>query len=299
LISRYGLDNDQTAVAISWAFECYERGILTKNDTDGLDLAWGNDAAALALIRQIATREGFGGLLGEGTKKASQVIGIGSDYYSTALKGQDNLDAIRACKGWSLGEVVSLRGGRHLDGCPTTEFFPHIPSELGEKLFGVPTAFTPTTYEGKGKLVAWFSRFKAMIDSLGACYFTSRWLSPEFCGPEEYAQALSAVRGSEVSALELMEIGRRVHNVEKAFNTLHAGFTRKDEYPPLIYMKEPIKSGPYKGELLTQEGFDTMLDEYYEANGWDKASGWQLKETLEHLQLPEVVEKLRQASQLP
>ncbi|MFH0813882.1 MAG: aldehyde ferredoxin oxidoreductase C-terminal domain-containing protein, partial [Pseudomonadota bacterium] len=298
LISRYGLDNDQTAVAIAWAFECYEKGILTKADTDGLNLTWGNDAAVIALIRKIATRNGFGRLLGEGTRKASEVTGKGSDYYCTALKGQDNLDAIRSCKGWSLGELVSLRGGRHLDGCPTTEFFPGTPPELGEKLFGVPTAFTPTTYEGKGRLVSWFSRFKAAIDSLGVCYFTSWWLTPEFCGPEDYADALSAATGREISGDELMRIGQRIHNVEKAFNTLHAGFTRKDDVPPLIYMKEPIKHGPYKGELITQEGLDTMLDEYYETNGWDKKTSWQIKETLETLGLPEVMERLREASKL-
>jgi len=299
LISRYGLDNDQVAVAISWAFECYDKGLLTKGDTDGLDLTWGNDAAAIALIRKIATRDGFGRLLGEGSKKAAEAIGKGSEYYSINLKGQDNLDGIRACKGWSLGETVSLRGGRHLDGSPTTEFSPQVPPEVGEQLYGVPTAFEPTTYDGKGKLVSWYTRFKAAVDALGVCYFTSWWLSPEFCGPDDYAEAFSAVTGKEISGEQLMEVGRRIYNVEKAFNTLHAGFTRKDDYPPEIYMKEPIKAGPYQGELITQKGQDKMLDEYYEVHGWDKRTGWQLRETLDSLGLSEVVEKLQGASKLP
>jgi len=299
LISRYGLDNDQVAVGLSWAFECYEKGMLTKADTDGLDLTWGNDAAVIALIRKIATRDGFGKLLGEGSKKAAEAIGRGSEYYSINLKGQDNLDGIRACKGWSLGETVSLRGGRHLDGSPTTEFAPQVPAEVGEQLYGVPTAFQPTTYDGKGKLVSWYNRFKAAVDALGVCYFTSWWLSPEFCGPDDYAEAFSAVTGKETSGAQLMEMGRRIHNVEKAFNTLHAGFTRKDDYPPEIYMKEPIRSGPYQGERITREGQDCMLDEYYEASGWDKRTGRQLRETLESLGLPEVIEKLQETSKLP
>jgi len=113
------------------------------------------------------------------------------------------------------------------------------------------------------------------------------------------AEALSAVTGKETSGEQLMEAGRRIYNVEKAFNTLHAGFARKDDYPPEIYMKEPIKAGPYQGELITQKGQDKMLDEYYEVHGWDKRTGWQLRETLESLGLPEVVDKLRGASKLP
>ena len=96
-----------------------------------------------------------------------------------------------------------------------------------------------------------------------------------------------------------MEFGHRIYNVEKAFNTLHADFTRKEDYPPIVYMKEPIKTGAFKGELISTEGYEKMLNEFYEANGWDKQTGWQFKETLENLDLPEVVEKLQEVSKLP
>ncbi len=293
LLSRYGLDQDATGVTIAWAFECYEKGILTKEDTDGLDLTWGNDLAVITLIHKIAYKEGFGELLSKGCKKASEIIGKGSDYYCTHLKGQPNLDAIRALKAWGFGNVVSLRGGRHLDGAPTTEFFPDISSEVGEKLFGVRTAFEPTVYEGKGRLVAWTSWFKAAVDTTGFCYFGTYWGSVEHCGPEDLAEAVSAATGREISSEEFMKIGRQIINIEKAFNSIHAGFTRKDDYPPIVYMKEPIKTGQFKGELVTREGHDMMLDEYYEANGWDKYTSWQYEKTLRELELPEVIEKLR------
>ena len=301
LVSRYGLDQDQVAVAISWAFECYDKGILTKKDTGGLDLTWGNHEAVIELIRQMAKGEGFGKLLGQGTKRASEVIGKGSDYYSVALKGQDNLDALRALKAWALGNVVSLRGGRHLDGAPTSEFFAGmgIPREVPEKLFGVPTACEPTTYEGKAKLVSWFSRYKAAIDTTGACYFTSYWGAFDLCHPEDYAEAISAATGREISGDEFMEVGQRIYNVEKAFNTLHVGFARKDDYPPLVYMKEPIKSGQFKGELLERDKWDKMLDEYYEEQGWDKKTSWQTEENLVKLGLRDVAERLREAGRLP
>ena len=298
LVSRYGLDQDIAGVSIAWAFECYERGIINKEDTDGLDLTWGNDEAVIQLIHKIAKRDGFGKLLGEGTKKASEIIGKGSYYYSTHLKGQDNLDALRACKAWGFGNITSLRGGRHLDGAPLSEL-QGIPPELGQKLFGIPTAGEPTTYEGKGELVAWHTRYKAAIDTLGVCYFSSLWSDPQDgITADEYAEAVSAATGREISGEEFMEIGDRIHNVEKAFNTIHAEFTRKDDDPPLVYMKEPVKTGKYKGQLITRVGHDKMLDDFYTAKGWDRTTSWQLKGTLDKLGLPDVVERLQLASKL-
>ena len=298
MISRYGLDNDATAVVISWAFECFERGILTKRDTDGLDLIWRNDPAVIALIRKIAHKDGFGNLLGMGCRKASSIIGKNSEYYCTSIKGQDNLDALRACKGWALGNIVSLRGGRHLDGAPGTEIEAEYTPDISNKLFGVNTAYICNTYEGKGKLVSWFSHFKAVVDSLGVCYIPSWWSSPEYCGPDDYADALSALTGRAISGDELLKIGEKIHNIEKAFNVLHAGFTRKDDYPPLIFFKEPIKTGQFKGEKLIKNKYDRMLNEYYEANGWDKLSGLQYSSYLYQLDLPEVVERLMESSKL-
>ncbi len=298
-ISRYGLDNDAIAVAMSWAFECYERGILNDRDTDGLDLSWGNDSSVIALIRKIAEREGFGALIGKGCSEASKVIGKGSEYYCTSLKGQDNLDCLRACKGWALGNIVSLRGGRHLDGATATELAPHFTPDVSKKLFGIATAYIPNSYESKGRLVSWFSHFKAAIDSIGVCYFTSWWSSPSFCGPEEYAEALSAASGQDMDGEEFLLLGRRISNIEKAFNTLHAGFMRKDDYPPLICMKEPIRTGKYRGEFLSEEKYNDMLSEFYETNGWDKETGWQFEETLNKLELPEVAKKLKSASRIP
>lgn len=298
LLSRYGLCNDTTGVVIGWAFECFEKGLLTKDDTDGLDLTWGNGKAVIELIRKITYREGsFGNLLAEGCKRASEVIGKGSIYYCSHLKGQDNLDTPRSCKAWGLGNNTSLRGGRHLDGAPGSEFADYSPEEC-EKVWGVLTASEATNYEGKGKLVAWHTKYKAAIDSLGVCYFTSQWMHISHLTPEDYAKALSAASGREISGEELMRVGDRIHNVEKAFNTLHAGFTRKDDYPPLVYMREPIKSGKYKGEKVDIEEYAQMLDEFYEAKGWDRKTSWQRQENLAKLELPEVIERLQEVKKL-
>jgi aldehyde:ferredoxin oxidoreductase len=298
MISRYGLDNDAVAVVISWAFECYEKGILTKADTDSLELTWGNNDAVISLIRKIALRQGFGEVLSRGCEKASETIGKGSDYYCSSQKGQDNLDVFRVDKGWGLGVAASLRGGRHLDGAPNTEFSSENMEEASKKLFAISTAFMPTTYEEKGKLVSWYSHFKAAIDALGVCYFTSWWSSIDHLGPDEYGSALSALLGKEIQGQDLMRYGERIHNVEKAFNSLHTDFERKHDYPPLIFFEEPIKSGKFKGEMLSRQKYDEMLNEFYEAKHWDIKTGLQFESHLIDLGLPEVAKRLAEAGKL-
>ena len=297
LLSQLGLDESDTGVVVSWAFDCYQRGILTKEDTGGRELQWGDHETALELIRNIAHREGLGDLLAEGVKLASEKIGKGSEYYAIHVKGQDFTDAIRAAKGWALGIITATRGGRHLNGAPQTEYLKVSP-EVGEEMCGVPTAGDPLSYEGKGKLVFWQEQFKAVVDMVGLCYFTSQWVHPNLLATEDYARMVSAATGIDFSAEELMLIGRRVHNVEKAINTLHAGFTRHHDLPPRILMEQPIRSGEMEGELLDKKRWEGMLDEYYFMHGWDRETGWQTKETLQELDLDEVAQRLEEVGRL-
>jgi aldehyde:ferredoxin oxidoreductase len=294
-LSLLGLDNDAAGVVISWAIDCYQKGILQPEDTGGMPLAWGDAECVLELLRMISLREGFGSLLANGVKEASRFVGRGSEYYAIHCKGQDNVDAIRAAKGWGFGNVVSLRGGRHLDGAPTTEH-QAISSELGEKLYGIPTAGDPTAYEGKGKLTFWYSCFKAVVDALGICYYTTWWADHGFLGPDDLAVMVSEATGSPLTANELLLIGQRIVNVEKAFNTIHRNFSRIDDMPPQIFIDEPIKSGRNKGEHLDESKWNDMLDEFYEAHGWADETGQQTKEGLFRLGLEDVWQKLEAQS---
>jgi aldehyde:ferredoxin oxidoreductase len=294
-LSLQGLDNDSTGVVISWAIECYQKGILRPEDTGGMPLIWGDAACVLELIRMISEKEGFGSLLARGVREASRLIGRGSEYYAIHCKGQDNVDALRAAKGWGFGNVVSLRGGRHVDGSPTTEY-QAISRELGEKLYGVPTAGDQTAYEGKGRLTFWYSCFKAVVDSLGICYYTTWWGDHSLLGPKELAAMVSEATGSSISGDDLLLIGQRIVNVEKAFNTIHGHFSRKDDMPPQIYMDEPIKSGRYRDERLDESRWNEMLDEFYESHGWANETGQQTKDGLLQLGLEDVWQILEQQS---
>jgi aldehyde:ferredoxin oxidoreductase len=286
LCSQYGLDVDNTAGVIAWAFECYEKGILTNRDTQGLELDWGNFESALELIRKMALREGIGDLLAEGSVIASKRIGKGSERYSMNIKGQELYEPLRTLGiGWALGVIVSPLGGGHLRGAPLTERMSISPQE-GEKFFGVPTAGNRKTYEGKAKLVVYFENFKAVVDSLGICYNLTQWSSPYLPGPKELAKLFSAATGWRITAKEMLEMGERIHNIEKAFN-VREGMTRKDDWPPERFF-EPVKSGPGSGEHLDKEKLEKLLDEYYMLRGWNPETGIPTKLKLKELGLKEV-----------
>jgi aldehyde:ferredoxin oxidoreductase len=290
---QLGLDIDNTSSVIGWAIDCFQNKIISTIDTDGLELDWGSHEVIMKLIRKIAYREGFGNILAEGSLRASQIVGRGSGKYSFHIKGQDLIEGIRSMKGWALGVVVSPRGGTHTRGALATESR-KFSEENSQKFFGVKTAGDARTYKGKAKVVNYFEYVHALLDSLGICFFTGNWTSPDGINPDELAQFYSFATGIKISDSELMKAGERIHNVEKMFNVYHAGFSRKDDFPPKRLMEEPVKSGPLKGELLKEEEWEKMLDEYYSLHGWDCETGWPSKEKLEELDLHDCLKKLEQ-----
>ena len=288
---QLGLDIDNAASVIAWAIDCFQNHIISEKDTDGLELSWGDHRVVLKLLRKIANREGFGNILAEGSFRASQTVSKGSGKYSFHIKGQDLIEGIRSMKGWALGVVVSARGGTHTRGALATECMKYSPKD-SQRIFGVETAGDARAYKGKPKIVNYFEYVNSLLDSLGVCFFTGNWTSPEGITPEELAQFYSLATGIKTSEAELMKTGERIHNVEKMFNVSHAGFTRNDDYPPERFMEEPIKSGPLKGEILIRNDWDKMLDEYYHLHGWDQKTSWPTKEKLKELDLQECIKRL-------
>ena len=133
---------------------------------------------------------------------------------------------------------------------------------------------------------------------MGICYFATVWSHIDLLGPDDFSSLFNAATGSSLTGDDLMLIGQRVHNIEKAFNTLHAGLKRKDDFPPKRFMHEAIGSGPNKGEKLNEISWNQMLDEYYKLHGWDVKTGWQTSKCLDELDLPEVKEKLYRSDKL-
>ena len=283
LCTNLGLDTDSTSTAISWAFECYQRGILTKNETDGLALEWGNAEVVIELIHRIAQRDGIGDLLADGCKKASEKVGKGSEAWAIHVKGQDLAEPLRAEKGWALGCVVSPRAGGHTRGAPLPFCTPPLPEP-----------YDPTAYEGQPERVVRTERLHAVQDCLGLCNIPSQWVNEAFPGLEDYAQLYGAASGKHTGLDNFLDIAEDAVMLEKLYNQIHAGFDRSDDYPPPRFMREPLPSGPMRGQRLSQEEWDKMLDEYYQLHKWDKASG-KIAET----EVSRILGSIKKAFQLP
>jgi aldehyde:ferredoxin oxidoreductase len=299
LCNMLGLDIDSTSSSISWAIEIYEKKIISNRDTNGMELKWSNEAIVKDLIKKIANREGFGNILAEGCSKAASIIKKGSEYYAINIKGQDSIEPIRAAKGWALGCCVSTRGGTHTRGANLIEISNNIKEKNNLcKLLGIKKIEGPFSYRNKAELVIFYERLQAIVDSLGICLFSSMWWSADLLGPKEYARIFKATTGIDMNEKRILKIGERIHNIEKAFNTIHAGFWRKDDYPPLRFMKEKIKSGKYKGEIIKKENWDKLLEEYYLLQGWDKNTGLQKSGKLKNLNLKEIAKEIEKLEKI-
>jgi len=294
MCNEYGMDIDTVAESVAWAYECYDRGLISKSDTDDLELYWGNCQALITLIDKIAARKGFGNILAEGVVRASQIIGRGTSKYTMAMKGQDLYEDLRMPKGWALGTALATRGGGHCSGAPIVEFAAGKSSaeilspQLAEKLYGVSTTTDPSAYEGKAKLVAYHEKLHAVLNSIGMCFFNSIWEGYELLDEHDIVQLVNAATGWDLDRFELLNIGERIHNLERMFNYKHAGLNRKDDYPPARFMEEKILNGPYKGECMDRKKFDKMLDENYQLHGWT-VQGIPKEETLIKLGLKDII----------
>lgn len=280
LCNAYSLDTISTGVCIAWAMECYEQGLLTKDDTDGLDLTFGNASAALRLVEKIGHREGFGDVLAEGVKKAAQRIGRGSAKYAVEVKGLEiPMHEPRGKKGLGLMYAVSNRGGCHIQSMHDPDFeSPNMAPEIG---ISTPLSRLDTS-RAKVEAMKKTQDYIAMINSLGLCQCIY-WYGGVHYRPADLVEIVRAVTGWEYSVQEFMVTGERINTLCRAFN-VREGITRKDDHLPPRFM-EPLTGGPTDGQRLSQRELDQMLDDYYTICGWDLATGIPTKAKMNELDL--------------
>jgi len=265
-VDRLGMETNEAEWVVGFAMECYEKGILTKERANGLDLSWGNAESARQLLNLIANRQGIGKVLGEGVLRAAKKIG-----------GEATTFAIHTLKG------NTPRGHDHRNRL--TEQFDTCISNTGTiETWGGPIALGSTP-EWEDIVTANLHDKGAMMfeDSLVTCRFNTRTNVDLLC------QALSAVTGWDFSWEEGMQVGRRIVHLLRAFDTRHGIVGRETDRPSPRYGSAP-DSGPGKGRSL-QEVWDKMLDAYYAGMGWD-SSGRPLPETLEKYGLDYVARDL-------
>lgn len=287
LLNRYGLDASSTGNIIAWAIELFKKGIISEEDTNGLKLEWGDERVIIKLIHQIVMRKGFGDILANGAKSATERIGRGSGQYLIWVKNLPQSDPvdIRGHKGSALGVATSTRGADHLRSRPTFEFLKLSESELKE-IYGDEVSSDPNSYKGKARMVWWSENLYAVIDSLGICKFITKYFSPDLLGFQEFSKLIYYGRGMRMSEKEFSEIGERITNIERMF-LVREGVRREHDNLPSRYF-QPMPLGKNKGKKIDTQSFNSMLDEYYQLHGWDKETGIPTEATLKRLQLDEI-----------
>jgi len=251
-----GLDTISTGSAIGFAMELFQRGIIAKEDTDGLELRWGDHQVMLDLIRKIAARDGFGRLLGEGTKKAAEVIGRGAEKYAMHSKGLE-LPAYdpRAAKTHGLSMATSNIGGSHMYGYARQEISGNPD----------PRAIDRFADEGNGDVAAYNQIAKALEETGILCNFADSGMTYDLLG-----RLLAAATGHEEfrNADYLKMVGERIVCLERCFN-VREGFSRRDDALPQRMLQEPLQNaGPATGQVV--RNLDKLLDEYYQALSYDE-----------------------------
>ncbi|MDI3480542.1 MAG: aldehyde:ferredoxin oxidoreductase [Tepidanaerobacteraceae bacterium] len=281
LCDEMGMDSISTGVAIGFAMELYEKGIITKDDTDGVELNFGNHEAMFKLVSKIGYRQGFGALLADGVKDAAAKIGKNAEKYAMHVKGLElpGYD-VRGAKAHGLNYATSYTGADHNRGYAFQE------------IFGIPEPETVDrfAYEGKGRLTKWNQDIRtATCDCPTMCAFLLDMAFPANAALN-CADMLSSLTGLNFTPAEIEKIGERVNNLARAFN-VREGFTRKDDNLPERILTEPLKEGGSKGQYISRAELDKMLDEYYYERGWT-AEGIPTKQKLLDLGLENAAEEL-------
>jgi aldehyde:ferredoxin oxidoreductase len=288
LCNDLGMDTISAGHVISWAMETYERGILDKEQTDGLDLRFGNVGAQHRLLERMARRDGaFADLLANGTRHASQEVGRDSWTWAIQAKGleQSAVDT-RAAKSYALAFAVNPRGPDHLMTETFAEFgFTQESRDVIREITGDEKYANPRLTDKRADIVRWHEDVYAASEALGFCVFTST--AAFAVNPRNMAQLLSLGLGVPFDEKQLLLGGRRMVTIERCFN-VREGARRREDLLPWRMMNEKVPGGANAGMVTDQAMLDKLLDEYYALHGWDVATAVPLHSTLEKLGLAEM-----------
>jgi aldehyde:ferredoxin oxidoreductase len=264
-----GFDTASMGSAIAWAFELYQRGIITRAHTGGLALEWGDAALVERLLFMTSDREGFGNVLADSARAVEK-----GHYPAAALKYRMTVKGLwqsdphdaRILKAFALGLAVATRGMDHLRNRVTLEINAKINDDPAFKaeLYGGPVSAEPNSYVDKERAVRACENLYAVGDAVGMCRFTTKLFnSPSLPGMEEFQQQLANVTGLTFSLEELDRAGLNIIGLERMINH-RLGVRRKDDTLPDRWFDEPNTAGPFKGERIARDEFDRMLSRFYD-----------------------------------
>lgn len=290
LCNQYGVDTIAAGATMAFAIECFEQGLITLDDTDGIELGWGKAEAMIAMLEKTLKREGFGDVLAEGSARASTRIGNGAEDLVIAVKGAE-LPAHMPQVKPSLAVIYAVNpfGADHQSSEHDPGYTPEVvassPDKYGKRMADIGlTDPQPEDVLNDAKIeFALKTQYAySALDTADACQFVfgPAW---QLLGMEELAGVISAVHGEELTVQDLMTLGARRLNMLRAFNA-REGITREqDTLPKRLF--EPLEGGPSDGKALDREQFEAALSTYYEMAGWDPVTGNPTAETLDGLGL--------------
>jgi aldehyde:ferredoxin oxidoreductase len=274
ICNRYGIDTISGGATIAFSIECYENGLITTADTDGIELTWGNHKSIVAMTEKLVKREGFGEVLADGVKAAAERIGKSADQYAMHIQGQE-APAHDPKFGFHWGTSYRLdpTPGRHTQG-------PGMPPP------GLPMPeFDPQSFKGRGEAHKIGNDFAHVVSSTGTCLFLY-WSLPSI---DTFVEFMSAVSGWDLTIEELLKTGERISNMRHAFNIREGLNPLEYQIPGRIMGNPPPKEGPLAGVTVDEETLDR---EYLTAMDWDVKTTKPSKQKLQELGLDDVAREI-------
>ncbi len=284
LCDEYGIDTISAGGIIAFAMECYENGLISKEDTDGLDLCWGNADSLPVLVEKISKREGIGDILADGVLMAAEKIGKGAEKFAVHCKGLEGpAHDPRSGKALAVTYGTANRGMCHIHPLEGMAY-DSGKFDFGMIPYGVPDPNKIDRWDekGKGKIVKILQDGLIMPDILGVCKFFM------YAGVtlEQYAKLLSSFTGWNLKGNDLVQIGERTNNLQRLFNT-REGFNKEDDSIPDRAKQRPLFGAYQDEDRCIIKDYEGMLKEYYIARGWDTETGIPKKEKLMELKIVE------------
>lgn len=293
--NQYGVDHLEMGALLGTLMDWYENGIVSKEDLDGIEMNWGNHEAMVKMVEKVVFRQGIGNVLAEGIVKASSRFGKEAEKYVSHAKGM-TLNGIecRMLKGMALCFATSTRGADHVRGMPGVETAALVPEraamsrEEAVAKFGTEEALNIRSYK-KASVAIYYQHESAIIDMLEVCRFVPA--VDRVVTLKSLCRLFTLATGIEVDEKFMETAAERVYNVERAFG-IRMGLSRKDDVLIGKWASGPIPDGPFKGESLDRDKWETMLDEYYQLRGWDR-NGVPTPQKLKELGLEDIADKIR------
>jgi len=272
LCDDYGIDTVSYGSSVAFLMECFQRGLLSAEDTGGIDFTFGNGETIVKCAHLVAKREGFGDFVAQGVKAMARKIGQDAHKFACHIKGLEPPGhSARALKSMGIGYAVSSRGGSHNDARPVTEESMGRPERAAVDI--------------KVKMAYDTANWSAIGDSMIICRFCERVYGRVLT--QTHVDLINLTVGWDMTLEELTEIGQRIYALERCFNC-REGVRRKDDTLPYRFMHEEIPSGNSKGFRAKPEELQAMLDEYYGLRGW-YSDGVPKRETLDGLGLEDLI----------